>query len=68
MADTTRWTTVILHGGPLDGSEALVDADDPDPGVGIIAEGCSYPGGRSWYQPDDAGVWRWTHDIPWELM
>jgi hypothetical protein len=49
----------------LDGMTAMVDADDPEPGVGIIAEGCALPGGRSWYEPDATG--RWTHrgDIPW---
>ncbi|MFB7900519.1 hypothetical protein ACFC1B_29895 [Streptomyces xiamenensis] len=45
-----------------------MDAGDPEPGVGIIAEGCAFPGGRSWYEPDSSG--RWTHrgDIPWEAM
>lgn len=63
-----RLVPVVLHGGPLDGMETVVDAGDPEPGVGIIAEGCAFPGGRSWYEPDSSG--RWTHrgDIPWEAM
>lgn len=52
-------TTVTLHGGPLDGMTTEVDADDPDPWIAIIAEGCA---------PDAAGVWRWTRDIPWHAM
>lgn len=63
-----RWVPVTLHGGPLDGMSTVVDADDPEPGVGIIAEGCAYPGGRAWYEPDAAGRWVHRGDIPWELM
>jgi hypothetical protein len=61
-------TPVQLHGGPLDGQTVPVDPTDPEPGIGIIADGCTYPGGRSWYEPDAAGRWTWTHDIPWEAM
>ncbi|MFC8862667.1 hypothetical protein [[Kitasatospora] papulosa] len=57
--------TVVLFGGPLDGESVAVDPDDPEPGIGIIAAGCSYPGGRSWYEPDAEGRWVWKHDIPW---
>jgi hypothetical protein len=66
--NTTRWVPVRLHGGPLDGMETVVDGDDPELGVGIIADGCAHPGGRSWYEPDCDGVWRWKADIPWEVM
>ena len=66
--DAIRWTEVTLYGGPLDGMTAMVDADDPEPGVGIIAEGCAFPGGRSWYEPDATGRWAHRGDIPWEAM
>ncbi|MFJ6616691.1 hypothetical protein ACIQOW_03780 [Kitasatospora sp. NPDC091335] len=57
-------TTVELHGGPLDGEHAVVDLDDPDPGTALPSPRGLYPGGRSWYAPDPAGVWRWMHDSP----
>ncbi|MGW1814084.1 hypothetical protein ACWCQM_11060 [Streptomyces sp. NPDC002125] len=60
--------TVTLFGGPLDGESVAVDPDDPEPGIGIIAAGCSYPGGRCWYEPNAEGRWTWKHDIPWGLM
>ncbi|GAA2639999.1 hypothetical protein GCM10009863_66440 [Streptomyces axinellae] len=50
----------------MDGMTTVVDADDPEPGVGIIAEGCAYPGGRSWYEPDADGRWVWRADLPWD--
>nr|WP_043497035.1 hypothetical protein [Streptomyces viridosporus] len=57
-----EWVT--LNGGPLDGERIPVDPDDPDPGVAMVADGCAYPGGRSWYAPDGAGRWVWTGDTP----
>ncbi|MFJ4837161.1 hypothetical protein [Streptomyces sp. NPDC088746] len=60
-----RLVTVTLFGGPLDGETVAVDLADPEPGIGIIAAGCSYPGGRSWYEPGADGRWAWKHDIPW---
>lgn len=67
-ADPPRLSTVTLHGGPLDGETVAVDPTDPEPGIGIIAPGCSYPGGRSWYEPDGDLRWTWTGDIPWQAM
>ncbi|WP_030747595.1 hypothetical protein [Streptomyces sp. NRRL F-5135] len=61
-------TTVELHGGPLDGMTAPVDPTDPDPWTAIISDHGQYPGGRSLYAPDSAGVWRWVRDIPWDAM
>lgn len=55
---------VQLHGGPLDGEQLLVDPADPDPGAALPATGCAFPGGRSWYEPDAAGTWRWSGDTP----
>ena len=66
--DHPELTPVQLHGGPLDGQTVPVDPTDPEPGIGIIADGCAYPGGRSWYEPDTEGRWTWTRDIPWEQM
>ncbi|MFD5388197.1 hypothetical protein ACFWMG_25325 [Streptomyces sp. NPDC127074] len=48
----TRWVTVTLYEGPLDGVETVVDADDPDPWVPLISPGCAHSGGRSIYGPD----------------
>ncbi|MDP9616431.1 MULTISPECIES: hypothetical protein [Streptomyces] len=59
---------VELHGGPLDGERIPVDPDDPEPGLPLLAEGCAFPGGRSWYEPDESGRWTWRADIPWEAM
>ncbi|MGW6604246.1 hypothetical protein [Streptomyces sp. NPDC055036] len=64
----TPTTMVELHGGALDGEHAPVDTTDPDPWTVIISDGCAHPGGRSLYAPDEAGVWRWVRDIPWEAM
>ena len=64
MAPIEGWVSVQLHGGPLDGETIPVDPADPDPGVALVADGCSYLGGRSWYEPDEAGTWRWTGDTP----
>jgi hypothetical protein len=55
---------VTLTGGPLDGETTLVDPEDSDPGVALPAPGCAYPGGRSWYSPDEAGRWIWRGDAP----
>ncbi|MGW2654398.1 hypothetical protein ACWC1D_12200 [Streptomyces sp. NPDC001478] len=63
-----QFDTVTLYGGPLDGESVNVDPRDPEPGIGIIASGCAYPGGRSWYEPDSAGRWTWRRDIPWDAM
>ncbi|MFS0697793.1 hypothetical protein [Streptomyces nitrosporeus] len=65
---TPEFTMVQLHGGPLDGETAPVALTDDDPWTAIISDGCAYPGGRSVYAPDSAGVWRWTQDIPWGAM
>ena len=62
------WPEVELCGGPLDGMQVQVDPNDPDPWTAIIADGCSYPGGRSVYAPDSTGRWTWERDIPWEAM
>jgi hypothetical protein len=59
---------VELHGGPLDGRRIDVDVDDPDPWVAIVSDLGRYPGGRSQYAPDEAGVWRWVRDLPWEAL
>lgn len=59
-----EWVTVPLHGGPLDGEEIPVDPGDPEPGVAMVADGCAYPGGRSWYAPDETGRWTWRGDTP----
>lgn len=57
------WVPVELHGGPLDGQTIGVDPTDDEPGVAMISPRSAYgPGGRSWYEPDTAGVWRWTGD------
>ncbi|MFJ4792471.1 hypothetical protein [Kitasatospora purpeofusca] len=59
------WETVTPYGGPLDGSLAHVRLDDPDPGTALISPTSAYgPGGRSCYEPDAAGVWRWVGDCP----
>jgi hypothetical protein len=55
---------VELHGGPLDGERIPVDPADPDPGVAMVATGCAYLGGRSWYGPDEGGRWVWQGDSP----
>ncbi|WP_431784848.1 hypothetical protein [Streptomyces chumphonensis] len=60
--------TVELHGGPLDGQRTQIDPTDPDPWVAIISDHGQHPGGRSLYAPDDAGVWRWVRDLPWEAL
>lgn len=60
---TETWVPVTLHGGPLDGKEIKVLAEDPDPGVAMMSDWGIYgPGGRSWYEPDDSGRWVWTGD------
>lgn len=64
IAHMTTRRSVELHGGPLDGETVPIDADDPDPGAALISGGCQYLGGRSWYEPDDTGLWRWTGDTP----
>lgn len=59
------WQTVTLYGGPLDGERAEVDLADPDPGTALASPHSAYgPGGRSWYEPDADGVWRWVRDTP----
>lgn len=62
----TEPTPVTLYGGPLDGMELplLLDPDDDDPGVAMISDWGIYEGGRSWYEPDADGVWRWVGDSP----
>ena len=64
MAPIEGWVDVQLHGGPLDGEHIPVDPQDRDPGVALVADGCSFLGGRSWYEPDETGAWRWTGDTP----
>ncbi|MFJ9771256.1 hypothetical protein ACIRVF_08425 [Kitasatospora sp. NPDC101157] len=60
-----NWQTVELHGGPLDGYSTVVNVADPDPGTALASPHSAYgPGGRSWYRPDESGVWRWTGDTP----
>ncbi|MEV7676445.1 hypothetical protein [Streptomyces sp. NPDC088752] len=60
--------TVELHGGPLDGWRVDVDAEDVYPWIAILSDHGRYPGGRSLYRPDAAGVWRWERDLrPEEL-
>ncbi|MFD5752255.1 hypothetical protein [Streptomyces sp. NPDC127033] len=56
MSDTTRTVDIELHGGPLDGTTAPVDLDDPAPWTAIISDGCAHPGGRSLYAPDEEGI------------
>ncbi|MFD0405637.1 hypothetical protein [Kitasatospora sp. NPDC127116] len=56
------WETVELHGGPLDGYRTVVDPDDPRPWHRLPP--ADRPGGRSWYAPDEHGVWRWGGDTP----
>jgi hypothetical protein len=58
------WQTVTLYGGPLDGYSTVVDAADPDPGTALVSPHGQYAGGRSWYRPDEHGVWRWAGDTP----
>ncbi|MGW2841809.1 hypothetical protein ACWCWD_28990 [Streptomyces sp. NPDC001493] len=53
---------VELHGGPLDGQKVPVLLDDDDPWTAILSDHGTYPGGRSLYAPDPAGVWRWLKD------
>ncbi|MET8826061.1 hypothetical protein ABZX40_13395 [Streptomyces sp. NPDC004610] len=55
--------TVELFGGPLDGWHVEVDAQDDDPWTAIISDHGRYPGGRSLYAPDGAGVWRHVRDL-----
>ncbi len=64
--DEMEFARVELHGGPLDGTVQPVPLipGDTDPGVALIAGGCAYLGGRSWYEPDAGGVWRWVGDSP----
>ncbi|MCL7377464.1 hypothetical protein [Streptomyces sp. 35G-GA-8] len=62
MSDSAA-LAVQLHGGPLDGQTVLVDLD-AEPWTEVT----SSHGGRSLYAPDEAGVWRWVRDIPWEAM
>lgn len=65
---TTR--TVELVGGPLDGQtldvSALTEGEIAD-GVALIADkGCTFPGGRSLYDPrpgDDTRLY-WSGDTP----
>ncbi|MCQ0025610.1 hypothetical protein M4914_23500 [Streptomyces somaliensis DSM 40738] len=57
-----EWAT--LHGGPLDGECVPVDPAGLEPGVAMVASGCAIPGGRSWYEPDETGRWRWIGDTP----
>lgn len=59
---------VTLYGGPLDGVSVDVDRDDEDPWIAIIADGCSYLGGRALYAPDAEGCWRHERDLPPEAM
>lgn len=59
---------VELHGGPLDGQVVPVDLTDPDPWTAVVSDHGRYPGGRSVYAPDEAGVWWWREDIPWDAM
>lgn len=42
----------------------VVDTADPDPGTALVSPHGQYAGGRSWYEPDASGVWRWAHDTP----
>lgn len=60
--------TVELYDGPLDGWRVEIDPADPDPWIAIISDHGRYPGGRSLYAPDAAGVWRWERDLPPEAM
>jgi hypothetical protein len=59
-----EWGEVELYGGPLDGQTALVRLDDPGPGTALIADGCAYLGGWSWYEPDASSRWVWVGDTP----
>jgi len=64
VAPIPGWVSVQLHGDPLHGGTIPVDLGDPDPGVALVADGCSYLGGRSWYEPDATGTWCWSGDTP----
>ncbi|WP_328721750.1 hypothetical protein OHT52_21165 [Streptomyces sp. NBC_00247] len=68
MTDDTAYTTVELHGGPLDGSTAPVTLDGDEQWTAIITDGCAYRGGRSVYASDAAGRWVWQGDVPWDAM
>lgn len=54
--------TVTLTGGPYDDYRTVVDAEATE--TAIRGPHGTYPNGRSWYQRDDAGVWRWVRDTP----
>ncbi|MFE2941022.1 hypothetical protein ACFXKG_18455 [Streptomyces sp. NPDC059255] len=68
MTEPTSTVEVELHGGPLDGEHVPVDLTDPDPWTAIISDHGQYPGGRSLYAPDEASVWRWVRDLPWDAL
>jgi hypothetical protein len=60
-----EWVDVGLHGGPLDGQTITVDPADPEPGAAMMPPHSAYgPGGRSWCEPDEAGIWHWSGDSP----
>lgn len=59
------WAWVELHGGPRDGHQAWCRVDDAEPGTALLSDLGAYgPGGRSWYEPDADGTWRWQGDTP----
>lgn len=64
--DTSDW--VELHGGPLDGTRAPIDPDDPDPWTAIISDHGQHPGGRSLYAPGTDGRWAWVRDLRWDEL
>ncbi|MFF3540026.1 hypothetical protein ACFYXP_39710 [Streptomyces sp. NPDC002466] len=57
---------VELHGGPLDGRRVDVGEIDDDPWIAIINDHGKHPGGRSLYEPDGSGTWRWVRDLRWD--
>lgn len=48
----------------LDGMSIPVDQEDPELGVAVVAGGCAFVEGWSWYEPDAEGRWVWTGDTP----
>lgn len=54
--------TVTLTGGPYDDYRTVVDAEATE--TAIRGPHGTYPNGRSWYQRDEHGAWRWTRDTP----
>ncbi|MFE6500791.1 hypothetical protein [Kitasatospora sp. NPDC057738] len=59
------WEAVTLHGGPLDGYQAVVSPADHTTGISLTSPHSQYgPAGKSWYRPDPEGVWRWIGDTP----